>query len=266
MNKALSALAVIQSKIHAPKGQRNKFGGYNYRSCEDILQAVKPLLEETCSTIVIEDELVLIGDRYYIKATVVFIDLESSESIKTTAYAREEESKKGMDGSQVTGASSSYARKYALNGLLLIDDTKDSDATNEGEAPEKKDDLNYEVNSGSVGTGKPEPAKKGPPPAPAPAKTVASQQAKTQPADRSAIPDPEGPKEIRLDEKAINTILKHFEQFEIEVWDMEKVDWVGKHENWTQATRGKLLKVWYAIQDSSDAYSKEDFLAGKLPV
>ena len=120
----------IQSKLKAPKGQTNKFGGYKYRSCEDIFEAVKPLLKEEGLTLRTTDELVLIGDRYYIKATAILSD--GKEFIQNVAYAREEETKKGMDGSQITGASSSYARKYALNGLFLIDDVKDSDTTNDG--------------------------------------------------------------------------------------------------------------------------------------
>lgn len=121
----------IQKELVAPKSQYNNFGKYNYRNSEDILEAVKPLLDKNKCTLVIKDELVLIGDRYYIKATVILADIEDAEGVvEATAYAREEENKKGMDGSQVTGASSSYARKYALNGLFCIDDTKDSDATN----------------------------------------------------------------------------------------------------------------------------------------
>ena len=122
----MKKLVDIQQKLKAPKGQMNKFGGYKYRSCEDILEAVKPLLGD--AVLLLNDELVNIGDRYYIKATARFIDWDTEISVD--AYAREEESKKGMDGSQITGTSSSYARKYALNGLFLIDDTKDSDATN----------------------------------------------------------------------------------------------------------------------------------------
>ena len=123
-------LLKIQQELKAPKSQRNNFGGYNYRSCEDIFEAVKPILEKEKLTLRVTDELVLIGDRYYIKATAILSD--GKEIIENVAYAREEESKKGMDGSQITGASSSYARKYALNGLFLIDDTLDSDATNDG--------------------------------------------------------------------------------------------------------------------------------------
>ena len=123
-------LIAIQSELKAPKSQYNSFGKYSYRNCEDILEALKPLLKEHKSTVYISDEIVTVLERFYIKATVTFIDAETGESITNTAYAREEESKKGMDGSQVTGASSSYARKYALNGMFAIDDTKDSDFTN----------------------------------------------------------------------------------------------------------------------------------------
>lgn len=123
-------LAKIQSTLKAPKSQYNSFGKYYYRSCEDILEAVKPLLAEAKATLTIGDELELVGNRYYVKATVRFIDLETDAQIMNTAYAREDDTKKGMDGSQVTGASSTYARKYALNGLFCIDDTKDADATN----------------------------------------------------------------------------------------------------------------------------------------
>ena len=123
-------LIAIQSELKAPKSQYNSFGKYAYRNCEDILESLKPLLKEHKSTIYISDEIVTVLERFYVKATVTFIDAETGESITNTAYAREEESKKGMDGSQVTGASSSYARKYALNGMFAIDDTKDSDFTN----------------------------------------------------------------------------------------------------------------------------------------
>ena len=117
----------IQKELKAPKGQYNSFGKYKYRSCEDILESVKPLLEKYKVTIILTDKLEQIGERYYIRAKAILIDTESDNSIENTAYAREEETKKGMDGSQITGTSSSYARKYALNGLLLIDDTKDAD-------------------------------------------------------------------------------------------------------------------------------------------
>lgn len=123
-------LLSVQTSLKAPKSQYNAFGKYNYRNCEDILEAVKPLCKEVKALVYLSDELELIGDRYYVQARATFVDVESTEKICAVAYAREEETKKGMDGSQVTGASSSYARKYALNGLFDIDDTKDSDTTN----------------------------------------------------------------------------------------------------------------------------------------
>lgn len=125
MNK--TKLIQIQQKLKAPKGQYNSFGKYKYRSQEDILEAVKPHLASVGATLTVSDDLQYIGDRYYVKATAILYD-ESGEVIEqVSAYAREEEIKKGMDGSQITGTASSYARKYALNGLFLIDDTKDAD-------------------------------------------------------------------------------------------------------------------------------------------
>jgi len=160
-------LSNIQNELKAPKGQRNSFGNYNYRSCEDILEAVKPICKNHRTALVLTDELVVVGDnnpiivnektydrnnkeikndekvssmqRYYIKATATLYDLDSDKSISNTAYAREEETKKGMDGSQITGTASSYARKYALNGLFNIDDTKDAD-TDEFTKQTKKED------------------------------------------------------------------------------------------------------------------------------
>lgn len=120
----------IQNELKAPRAQYNKFGNYNYRNCEDILEAVKPLCKKQGVVLYLSDNLVLVGERYYIESTAKIVDIETNEEITVTAYAREEESKKGMDASQITGASSSYARKYALNGLFNIDDTKDSDFTN----------------------------------------------------------------------------------------------------------------------------------------
>lgn len=122
-------LATIQQKLKAPKGQYNSFGKYAYRNAEDILEAVKPLCAETGTVVLLSDEILNIGNRFYVKATAALIDAETQTQLTVSAYAREEEEKKGMDGSQVTGASSSYARKYALNGLFAIDDTKDSDTT-----------------------------------------------------------------------------------------------------------------------------------------
>lgn len=131
-------LLSIQTELKAPKSQYNSFGKYNYRNCEDILEAVKPLCAKYKAVSVMGDEVIQIGERYYIKSTARLIDLESEGVVENTAYAREEAEKKGMDGSQVTGASSSYARKYALNGLFAIDDTKDSDTTNNGQTAPKE--------------------------------------------------------------------------------------------------------------------------------
>ena len=130
--KVYKCLAAIQAELKAPKSQFNEFGKYRYRKCEDILEAVKPLLAKYGCVLTCSDDLELIGDRYYVKATAMLICVEDGSNQSCEAYAREEEEKKGMDGSQVTGASSSYARKYALNGLLCIDDTADSDTTNQG--------------------------------------------------------------------------------------------------------------------------------------
>jgi hypothetical protein len=125
----MKELNTIQNLLKAPKNQYNKFGNYKYRNCEDILEAVKPLLFSQSCTLTISDEIVMIGTRYYVRATAT-IKNANGETETTTAYAREDESKKGMDASQITGSTSSYARKYALNGLFCIDDTKDSDSLN----------------------------------------------------------------------------------------------------------------------------------------
>ena len=123
-------LMTVQTKLRAPKGQYNQFGHYSYRSCEDILEALKPLLAEVGAIVNVSDEVKLIGDRFYVEATAMFLDCETGDSVVARASAREDETKKGMDLAQVTGSVSSYARKYALNGLFAIDDNKDSDATN----------------------------------------------------------------------------------------------------------------------------------------
>lgn len=133
-------LLEIQRELKVPKNQYNKFGGFNYRSCEDIVEAVKPLCHARGVVLTMYDDVVEYGNRFYIKAHVLLVDTESGENIERTAVAREPDSKKGMDESQVTGASSSYARKYALNGLFCIDDTKDADTdaynkTQQNQAP-----------------------------------------------------------------------------------------------------------------------------------
>lgn len=124
----IEKLLAVQAELKAPKGQYNSFGKYKYRSCEDILEAVKPILKKHGASITITDDLEQIGNRIYVKATARFWDAAPSGGcIDNTAFAREPDTKKGMDESQITGTASSYARKYALNGLLLIDDTKDAD-------------------------------------------------------------------------------------------------------------------------------------------
>ena len=137
----MNKLSKIQSELKAPKNQYNKFGGYYFRNCEDILEAVKPLLVKEDCTLTICDDVVLIGNEVYVKATVTFSD--GNEIVRVSAFAREEKSRKGFDAPQLTGVSSSYARKYALNGLFLIDDTKDPDTPeykNQGDNADKGND------------------------------------------------------------------------------------------------------------------------------
>ena len=130
-NKSMK-LVKIQAELKAPKNQMNAFGKYKYRSAEDIIEAVKPILFKNNCALLISDEIVQVADRVYVKATAMLIDENNEElPIKVYGWAREEEVKKGMDAAQITGSASSYARKYALNGLFAIDDTKDADSTNE---------------------------------------------------------------------------------------------------------------------------------------
>lgn len=157
----MKELIKIQSRLKAPKKNKNTFGGYNYRSCEDILEAVKPLCHDLNCWINICDEIVEVGGRIYVKATAMICNSEG-QTATATAFAREEEVKKGMDAAQITGSASSYARKYALNGLLAIDDTKDAD-TDE-----------YTERSKHDKTVKPAPAQRVNPPAPRP--TITSSQ------------------------------------------------------------------------------------------
>ena len=145
MNNITQKLIKVQSELKAPKGQKNTFGNYNYRSAEDILEAVKPLLSEQGLLMTITDIIEQIGERYYIQAKVILTDGE--DTVEVTGYARESLNKKGMDDSQITGTASSYARKYAMNGLFLIDDTKDSDSNEnrtERENRAKKADVEAE--------------------------------------------------------------------------------------------------------------------------
>ena len=130
-------LMLIQQELKAPKGQYNSFAKYNYRSCEDILEAVKPLCIKNNATLLLNDAVQEVSGRFYVVATATLIDTESGDSVSANAYAREPQDKKGMDDSQITGMASSYARKYALNGLFCIDDTKDAD-TDEVKRQEQK--------------------------------------------------------------------------------------------------------------------------------
>ena len=141
----INDLCWIQANLKAPKNQRNNFGGYNYRSCEDIMEAVKPLLKERNCTLIVGDEIVEVADRVYVKATAILRTSDGTE-YTNSAYAREPQTKKGADESQITGATSSYARKYALNGLFCIDDTKDADATNDHkETPKTAENVTIET-------------------------------------------------------------------------------------------------------------------------
>ncbi|MFN1775280.1 ERF family protein [Clostridioides difficile] len=146
-NNVYIKLVNIQSTLKAPKSQFNSFGKYNYRSCEDILEGLKPILKEEKALVILDDNIVQIGNRFYVEATATLIDAETGEKVSTKALAREDETKKGMDLAQVTGSVSSYARKYALNGLFCIDDTKDSDATNKHGNEQKKEVNESELNT-----------------------------------------------------------------------------------------------------------------------
>lgn len=130
-------LGIIQSELSVPKKQYNSYGEFYYRSCEDIMEAVKPYLQKLGLSLIMTDDVVQVGERYYIRATATLVDLESQQTFKTHALAREQETKKGMDASQITGTASTYARKYCLNGLFAIDDVRDADAMPKDEIDEK---------------------------------------------------------------------------------------------------------------------------------
>lgn len=154
MSNIYSKLLAIQAELKAPKGQYNSFGKYKYRSCEDILEAVKPLCKKQGVALMLDDEIIFISGRFYVKAAARLVDVDSGEAVVVNANAREDEIKKGMDGSQITGSASSYARKYALNGLFDIDDTKDADTDeqrNQTKANARKAAAKQETqNSGKV--------------------------------------------------------------------------------------------------------------------
>lgn len=142
-----SKLLSIQNELKAPKNQYNKFGKYNYRSCEDILEEIKPLCLKYGAVLLVDDYVEQVGERFYIKAKASLIDIETEQEIYACAYARESENKKGMDSAQVTGATSSYARKYALNGLFCIDDTKDVDTQEYQEKKKMNNNQSKNANS-----------------------------------------------------------------------------------------------------------------------
>ena len=144
MDSFMKRVATVQGELKAPKNQYNSFGKYKYRSCEDILEAAKPLCVKNGMVLTVNDSVVVVGERYYIKATATLRDTESAEELSNEAFAREENEKKGMDSAQVTGATSSYARKYALNGLFCIDDTKDVD-TEEYQQKSKQETIPKEI-------------------------------------------------------------------------------------------------------------------------
>jgi len=152
MKELLTSLAEVQTELKAPKNQRNNFGNYNYRSAEDILEAVKPLVISKGLVMTISDQVVLVGERYYVEATVTVQN--ATDSIKVTAMAREAEDKKGMDDAQITGAASSYARKYALNGMFNIDDTKDADTDEHQKQSPRTDEVNQDLAAKITSTAK----------------------------------------------------------------------------------------------------------------
>lgn len=161
----ISKLSWVQKNLKAPKSQYNSFGKYHYRSCEDILTAVKGLLEEQDLLLTITDEVVRVGDRYYLKSTAKVTHFDDEKSVEVSAYAREAENRKGMDDSQITGATSSYARKYALNGLFAIDDQKDADTPAPKDKPIDKPNTDKPGNPGlQSAVEKPAPTKKNPDP------------------------------------------------------------------------------------------------------
>ena len=250
----MKELLSIQSQLKAPKGQRNNFGKYNYRSCEDILEALKPLLAKEGVTLFIFDELVLIGDRYYIKSTAQINN--ATESIRCFGYAREELDKKGMDASQITGACSSYARKYALNGLFLIDDTKDSDHTNEhgkgqttSKAPEtaKRTQAKPEASKAKVEP-KAEKLKEEP-------EIHPDDLELKKKLDKMRPLDPTAGDTTKLDPVVVSTITEAFGEFELPLGKVEMfIDLAS--DQWTNNVKTVLLEYWNRI-DAGDTELKD---------
>ena len=227
-------LSNIQKELKAPKNQRNNFGGYNYRSCEDILEAVKPLLKGACLTI--SDDIVLIGDRFYIKATAKLSF--GDQSIENSAFAREPLAKKGMDEAQVTGATSSYARKYALNGLFAIDDTKDADATNTHGKEEKTDFQ----------------------------KTATAEKTTTTKAVNKAVK--EGAKELNIKPKSIDDLKRHCK---LSIEHLSTINSVDELSNSQKDFLNNLMQELYerGLEDEytklSEAYNDKSNLNDNIP-
>lgn len=143
-------LSYIQNEMNVPKNLFNKFGNYPYRNAETILEAAKPICKKYKTALTVTDEVVMIGERYYVRSMATLFDWESGESITNTALAREEETKKGMDGSQITGSASSYARKYALNGLFNLDDVKDPDSKEQNEETKNKQEQDAKASESQI--------------------------------------------------------------------------------------------------------------------
>ncbi len=239
----MKELLAVQAELSAPKGQRNNFGGYTYRSCEDILEAVKPLLVENGLTLVVSDELMLIGERYYVKATAT-VKSETAE-VSCDGYAREEEVKKGMDSSQITGACSSYARKYALNGLFLIDDNKDSDTTNEHGGKKKKRVVAPEPKAS------PKPKAEAPPPPPPPPVDVAAPApVEEAPKELPTQTDPplklHDTREIPAD--VLVQVSDAFSEFSLSLGQLALFIGVDR-ENWNMDTKNSLLAIYNQLAE-----------------
>jgi len=243
-------LRYVQQNLHAPKGQRNNFGNYNYRSCEDILEAVKAPLNEMECVILLSDQIKMIGERIYVEATATFVSENSdgadAEFVAATAFARESLTKKGMDESQITGAASSYARKYALNGLLLIDDNKDADTG------VQHAEVKGGASSKPAPRSKPKPTPK-PTPTPAPAPAPAP-----KPAASSAGAS------VLIEEKTRQAIINAFDVIGVEIWDLEKL--YGAPETWTKADHKAMLAAYATIKNDSINYTVKDFLNGRQEV
>lgn len=228
-------LMQVQSELKAPKNQYNSFGKYNYRSCEDILEGVKPLLKKVKATLTISDEIVQVADRIYVKAIATFTDIEDGSTITNSAYAREATDKKGMDESQVTGATSSYARKYCLNGLLCIDDTKDADTDeNKNEKTARAEKAKKEEKTTKVKQDSPEEAK-------------LNDEMRAN-VDPDLLPDPNRKPEDRA--KRIKKEIERTGLDETKLLDNAKVD------EWVKITDAKYVSLLEWLMKKPDKESK----------